>query len=66
MSFSEDDKEALGEDLDDLKSNLEEIKIGIKSINRNLGTLVTITVSLLLLSCIGIIATVVVVINAGN
>ena len=66
MSFSEDDKEALGEDLDDLKSNLEEIKIGIKSINRNLGTLVTITVSLLLLSCIGIIATVVVVVNAGN
>ena len=66
MSFSEDDKEALGEDLDDLKSNLEEIKIGIRSINRNLGTLVTITVSLLLLSLIGIIATVVVVINAGN
>ena len=66
MSFSEDHKEALGEDLDDLKSNLEEIKIGVNSINRNLGTLVTISVSLLLLSFIGMIATVVIVMNAGS
>ena len=30
MSFSQDDKEALGEDLDDLKSVLEEIRISVK------------------------------------
>lgn len=66
MSFSQDDKEALGEDLDDLKSVLEEIRISVKSINRNLGTLVTITVSLLLLALMGIVGIAVVVATSGN
>ena len=66
MSFSQDDKEALGEDLDDLKSVLEEIRISVKSINRNLGTLVTITVSLLLLALMGIVGIAVVVATSGS
>jgi hypothetical protein len=66
MSFSEDDKEALGEDLDELKSNLEEIKMSVKIINRNLGTLVTITVSLLLISLVGIVGFVVILATSSN
>ena len=66
MSFSQDDKEALGEDLDDLKSVLDEIRISVKSINRNLGTLVTITVSLLLLTLMGIVGIAVVVATSSN
>ena len=66
MSFSQDDKEALGEDLDDLKSVLDEIRISAKSINRNLGTLVTITVSLLLLTLMGIVGIAVVVATSSN
>ena len=66
MSFSQDDKEALGEDLDDLKSVLDEIRISVKSINRNLGTLVTIAVSLLLLTLMGIVGIAVVVATSSN
>ena len=66
MSFSEEDKEALGEDLDELKSNLEEIKMSVKNINRNLGILVTISVSLLLISLVGIVGFVVILATSSN
>ena len=55
MSFTDDDKEALGEDLDEIKSNLQEIKIILNSANKKLGTLVTIGVSFWLITMVGII-----------
>ena len=41
MSFSDDDKEALGEDLDDLKTNLARLELRAKEIQKYLRTLVT-------------------------
>ncbi len=55
MSFTDDDKEALGEDLDEIKSNLQEIKFYLHSSNRKLGTLVVIGISFWLMTLIGLI-----------
>jgi len=55
MSFTDDDKEALGEDLDEIKSNLQEIKLQLRSSNKKLGTLVTIGISFWLITMIGLI-----------
>jgi hypothetical protein len=55
MSFTDDDKEALGEDLDEIKSNLQEIKVQLRSSNKKLGTLVTIGISFWLITMIGLI-----------
>jgi hypothetical protein len=55
MSFTDDDKEALGEDLDEIKSNLQEIKLQLRSSNKKLGTLVTIGISFWLITLIGLI-----------
>lgn len=41
MSFTDDDKEALGEDLDDLKTNLARLELRAKEIQKYLRTLVT-------------------------
>ena len=56
MSFTDDDKEALGEDLDEIKSNLQEIKLQLRSSNKKLGTLVTIGISFWLITLIGLIS----------
>jgi hypothetical protein len=55
MSFTDDDKEALGEDLDEIKSSLQEIKLQLRSSNKKLGTLVRIGISFWLMTMIGII-----------
>jgi hypothetical protein len=55
MSFTDDDKEALGEDLDEIKSNLQEIKLQLRSSNEKLGTLVKIGISFWLIMMIGLI-----------
>jgi hypothetical protein len=66
MSFTDEDKEALGEDLDELKSNLAEIRIHAKNINMHIKTLTRIAVYTVLLYAIGLIGLVVVVFNSGN
>jgi hypothetical protein len=66
MSFTDEDKEALGEDLDQLKLHLAEISISAKNINMHIKTLTHIAVSMVLLYVIGLIATVIVVFNSGN
>jgi hypothetical protein len=55
MSFTDEDKEALGEDLDEIKSNLQEIKFQVHGANKKLGTLVAIGVSFWLVTVIGIV-----------
>ena len=55
MSFTDEDKEALGEDLDEIKSNLQEIKFQLQSANKKLGTLARIAISFCLLTMVGII-----------
>ena len=66
MSFTDEDKEALGEDLDELKFNLAEISISVKNINTHIKTLTNIAISMVLVYVIGIIGLVVVVFNPGN
>ena len=66
MSFTDEDKEALGEDLDELKFNLAEISISAKNINTHIKTLTNIAISMVLVYVIGIIGLVVVVFNSGN
>ena len=60
MSFTDEDKEALGEDLDELKFNLAEISISAKNINTHIKTLTNIAISMVLVYVIGIIGLVVV------
>ena len=66
MSFTDEDKEALGEDLDEIKFNLAEISISAKNINTHIKTLTRIAVYTVLLYAIGLIGLVVVVFNSGN
>jgi hypothetical protein len=66
MSFTDEDKEALGEDLDEIKFNLAEISITAKNINTHIKTLTRIAVYTMLLYAIGLIGLVVVVFNSGN
>ena len=66
MSFTDEDKEALGEDLDEIKFNLAEISITAKNINTHIKTLTRIAVYKVLLYAIGLIGLVVVVFNSGN
>ena len=66
MSFTDEDKEALGEDLDEIKFNLAEISISAKNINTHIKTLTRIAVYTMLLYAIGLIGLVVVVFNSGN
>ena len=66
MSFTDEDKEALGEDLDEIKFDLAEISITAKNINTHIKTLTRIAVYTMLLYAIGLIGLVVVVFNSGN
>ena len=66
MSFTDEDKEALGEDLDEIKFDLAEISITAKNINTHIKTLTRIAVYTVLLYAIGLIGLVVVVFNSGN
>jgi hypothetical protein len=53
MSFSEDDKEALGEDLDELKTELLQARVLLTNINTHVKTLTNIAVAFTLVSAIG-------------
>jgi hypothetical protein len=44
MSFTEDDKEALGEDLDELKTDLSQVRVLLTNINTHIKTLTNILV----------------------
>jgi hypothetical protein len=66
MSFTDEDKEALGEDLDQLKLHLAEISISAKNINTHIKTLARIAVYIVLINVLMLIATVIVVFNSGN
>ena len=52
MSFTDDDKEALGEDLDELKTNLARLEKRANGIQKDLRTLVTMAWVYILLSLI--------------
>lgn len=53
MSFSDEDKEALGEDLDELKATLNAIRDKTTSIDRNLGSLLTMAWVAIVISVVG-------------
>lgn len=55
MSFTDDDKEALGEDLDELKAELTQSRILLTNINTHVKTLSNIAVAMVLLNVIGFI-----------
>ena len=44
MSFTEDDKEALGEDLDELKTDLSQVRVLLTNINTHIKTLTNILI----------------------
>jgi len=52
MSFTDDDKEALGEDLDELKTNLASLERRATGIQKDLRTLVTMAWVYIILSAI--------------
>lgn len=52
MSFTDDDKEALGEDLDDLKTNLARLERRATGIQKDLRTLVTMAWVYIILSVV--------------
>jgi hypothetical protein len=66
MSFTDDDKEALGEDLDELKTELTQSRIMLTNINTHVKTLSNIAVAMVLLNVIGFIGFVFIVLNSGN
>jgi hypothetical protein len=53
MSFSDDDKEALGEDLDEIKSRLRLIEQRADSVRRDLRTLVYMAWTFIILTVVG-------------
>ena len=66
MSFTDDDKEALGEDLDELKTELTQSRILLTNINTHVKTLSNIAVAMVLLNAIGFIGFVFILLNSGN
>lgn len=52
MSFTDDDKEALGEDLDDLKNNLAKLEHRASGIQKDLRTLVTMAWVFIIISVV--------------
>jgi hypothetical protein len=66
MSFTDEDKEALGEDLDELKAELTQSRIMLTNINTHVKTLSNIAVAMVLLNVIGFIGFVFIVLNSGN
>lgn len=65
MSFSDDDKEALGEDLDEMKSHLARVEQLAAGMRRDVGTLVTMAWAYIILSVVGAIALVVLFLSTG-
>jgi hypothetical protein len=66
MSFTEDDKEALGEDLDELKTELTQSRILLTNINTHVKTLSNIAVAMVLVNVIGFIGFVFILLNSSN
>lgn len=66
MSFTDDDKEALGEDLEELKTELTQSRILLTNINTHVKTLSNIAVAMVLLNVIGFIGFVFILLNSGN
>jgi hypothetical protein len=66
MSFTDDDKEALGEDLDELKAELTQSRILLTNINTHVKTLSNIAVAMVLVNVIGFIGFVFILLNSGN
>jgi hypothetical protein len=64
VSFSDDDKEALGEDLDDLKTSLNAVKERATSIDKNLRTLVTMAWVVIVISVATTVLMVVTILNS--
>jgi hypothetical protein len=63
---TDDDKEALGEDLDELKTELTQSRILLTNINTHVKTLSNIAVAMVLLNVIGFIGFVFILLNSGN
>lgn len=66
MSFTDDDKEALGEDLDELKTELTQTRILLTNINTHVKTLSNIAVAMVLVNVIGFIGFVFLILKSGN
>jgi hypothetical protein len=66
MSFSEDDKEALGEDLDELKFDLSQARVLLTNINTHVKTLTNIAIAMVFVNFVGFIAFAYIVISSGN
>ena len=65
MSFTEDDKEALGEDLDELKTDLSQVRVLLMNINTHIKTLTNIAVAMVFINVIAFIGVVLVVVTSG-
>lgn len=65
MSFTDDDKEALGEDLDELKTNLARLEHRATGIHKDLRTLVTMAWVYIILSVVAGVA-IGVLVSAGG
>jgi hypothetical protein len=66
MSFTEDDKEALGEDLDELKTDLSQVRVLLTNINTHIKTLSNIAVAMVFVNVIAFVGVIVLVLNSGN
>jgi hypothetical protein len=66
MSFTDDDKEALGEDLDELKTTLAKLENRAMGIQKDLRTLVTMAWVYILLSAIAGVVIGVGLVSAGR
>jgi len=66
MSFTDDDKEALGEDLDELKTELTQSRMLLTNINTHVKTLSNIAVAMVLVNVIGFIGFVFIILNSAN
>jgi hypothetical protein len=66
MSFTEDDKEALGEDLDELKTDLSQVRVLLTNINTHIKTLTNIAVAMVFVNVIAFVGVILLVLNSGN
>lgn len=66
MSFTEDDKEALGEDLDELKTDLSQVRVLLTNINTHVKTLTNIAVAMVFANVIAFVGVILLVLNSGN
>jgi hypothetical protein len=66
MSFTDDDKEALGEDLDELKTNLANLERRATGIQKDLRTLVTMAWVYIILNAVGAIVIGLTIYSSGD